>query len=128
LNVNGKAGSSLSLTNINAQFSNVNNKSELQITATASLWQQDSVSVLFVFFYESNALDFYMEFDADLDELPLSLVPNSTNSWFSGLSLTGTNEISISTASFTDNSGNQYKRGKIIFLCYIHNTRFVNHC
>lgn len=111
LNVKGSVGSTLSLQNIQTQFSTVNNVSELQVTATASLWQQDSVEVLFVFYYKESILDFYCEFEVDLDGFPDSIVPSSASSWFGGLSLTGTNKISIATATFTDNKGVNYERG-----------------
>eukprot|EP01114_Cavostelium_apophysatum_P019679 TRINITY_DN640_c0_g1_i1.p1 TRINITY_DN640_c0_g1~~TRINITY_DN640_c0_g1_i1.p1 ORF type:complete len:1677 (-),score=500.21 TRINITY_DN640_c0_g1_i1:75-5105(-) len=103
----------ISLNSFDAEIITQNGQSELVVTASVSIWQQ-TVNSTFVFYYSTNALDVFAQFQIGLEKFPSYLVPNSSASWFDGLSLSGAAKISVSSASFKDLSGNSYSEGLTI--------------
>jgi len=98
---------------IKLQYSDNGGNLELMVSGQASVWNQTDVQVSFVICFIDDNLELALQFSYNGTKIPWEIWPEVGNSsaWFSGLSLVGISSISVSTATFVDNSGNQFTAG-----------------
>ncbi len=67
-----------------------------------------------------------MDFDLDITSIPSQVLPSVGTTWFSGITITGNNEISFANADFTDLNKKTYQRGLTIEATVETNAQFPN--